>query len=235
MNKKRLKINILALTLGILTSVTNLSTTAYASELNNNINISSNDLIQTINEDISKNVEILDNSIEFKNTDDLLESIDDSVIDELNNLAKQQGIDKTYTKEELLNLYETSIDSLNNKINAGELELLDDGSLIDANDDSFYLQGGSTFDKSYWWGVSRWKSTYYANEWAYELNKAAAANAGVAVIAGAVLGGLGAVPNGITSAYCWALANEVSYRNSLTTRGIVADINWAYVYSVYGQ
>lgn len=39
MNKKRLKINILALTLGILTSVTNLSTTAYASELNNNINI----------------------------------------------------------------------------------------------------------------------------------------------------------------------------------------------------
>jgi len=57
----------------------------------------------------------------------------------------------------------------------------------------------------------------------------------VAVVAGAVLGGVGAVPSGIASAYCWYLASDVSYYNSLSSRGIVADITWVYAYKMRTQ
>lgn len=233
MKNRKIKSVILGLSIGTMISMITFSTNVFASELNNNV--SSDELIQEVNEEISQNIVISDNKIELKNIDDLLRNIDDSTIDKINELSKSQGIDKTYTKEDFIKLYENSISNLNEQMNDGKLEMLSDGSIIEANDESFYLQGGSTFDKRYWWGVSRWKSTSAANTWSYQLNKAAAANAGVAVLAGAVLGGVGAIPNGLTSAYTWALANEVSYRNSLTSRGIVADINWSLIYSVYGQ
>lgn len=233
MKSKRIKSVLLGISIGTMISITTFSTNVFASDLKNNI--SSDNLIQELNEEISQNIVISDNEIELKNVDDLLKNIDDSTIDKINELSKSQGIDKTYTKEEFIKLYEDSIANLNEQIDEGKLEMLNDGSMIEADDDSFYLQGGSTFDKRYWWGVSRWKSTSAANNWSYKLNRAAAANAGIAVLAGAVFGGVGAIPNGLTSAYTWMLANEISYKNSLTSRGIVADINWSLIYSVYGQ
>lgn len=107
--------------------------------------------------------------------------------------------------------------------------------MIETNDDSFYLQGGSTFDKYHWWGIARWKSTSDANTWVYELNKAGIGNAAYSVALGVLFGGVGALPNGLTSAYFLALANEVNYVNSRTSRGIVAHINWALIYDVFGQ
>ncbi|MGU8655079.1 hypothetical protein ACV3RG_15330 [Clostridium perfringens] len=59
-------------------------------------------------------------------------------------------------------------------MNDGKLEMLSDGSITEANDEAFYLQGGSTFDKRYWLGVSRYKSTSVANACSYQLNKVAA-------------------------------------------------------------
>ena len=235
MRNKKLKTIILGISIGTIISINTLATNVFASDLNRNTNILNTNVIQEINDDISQNISIDNDQIKINNTNDLLNKIDDADINKLNELAKSQGIEKSYTKEDLIKLYEDSISNLNKEITQGNLEMLSDGSIIEANDDSFYLQGGSTFDKRYWWGVSRWKSTDDANHWSYELNKAAAANAGIAVLAGAVLGGVGAIPNGLTSAYTWALANEVSYKNSLNSRGIVADINWSLVYSVYGQ
>ena len=78
-------------------------------------------------------------------------------------------------------------------------------------------------------------STSAANTWAYDMNKAAAVNAGAAIIAGAAFGGVGAIPNGLTSAYAWYLANDITYYNSLSNRGIVTDITWVLVYSMDTQ
>ena len=44
---------------------------------------------------------------------------------------------------------------LTQKVQNGNLEVLADGSLIDANDSDFYVQGGSTYDKTYWWGKKK--------------------------------------------------------------------------------
>lgn len=112
---------------------------------------------------------------------------------------------------------------------------LDNGTLVDSEDDSYYLQGGSTYDQTFWWGRRRYKSTSNANKWARDLQNCAALNGGAATLAGACFGGVGAIPNGLTSAYCWALGNEVSYKNSLSNRGIKADIYWCLVYSVKKQ
>ena len=232
MTKKKLKIIILGLSIGIIISIITISTTVFASDSNN---LSSNNLINKVNEQISQNIVISDNKIQLKNIDDLLKNIDDSTIDKINELSISQGIDRTYTKKEFIKLYEDSISNLNKQINDGKLEMLNDGSIIESNDDSFYLQGGSTFDKRYWWGVSRWKNTSDADTWSYNLNRASILNTGVATLAGIVFGGLGSIPNALTSAYTSALSNEVSYKNSRTTRGIVADINWSLIYSVYSQ
>jgi len=151
---------------------------------------------------------------------------------DLNEAYRQTGMNST---SEIVYTFMSGVESVNSQIADGDLIFLDNESLIDPEDDNYYLQGGSTYDITHWWGRSRYKSTYYANKWANDLNKCAAANAGVAVVAGAVLGGVGAVPNGIASAYCWYLASDVSYYNSLSSRGIVADITWVYAYKMRAQ
>lgn len=155
-------------------------------------------------------------------------------LDVLNEFYQRAGL-PSVTKRELAYLYVDGINSANQSLEKGEYRMLAGGTIVSTQDDEYYLQGGSTYDETKWWGRRRYKSTAAANRWAYELNQCAAINAGAAAVGGAVFGGVGAIPNGITSAYCWMFANSVTYYNSLSNRGIVADITWIFVYKVRTQ
>ncbi len=193
--------------------------------------------LDNIIDEINTEIEVTDESVTISDKSSLLEKISQEDIDNLNELAKAQGVEyeQPLTKESLLNMFEEGIESVNDEVTNGELEVLEDGSLIEADDDSFYVQGGSTYDKTYWWGKKRYKSTYAANKWVSELNTAGNLNTGGAVLAGAIFGGVGAIPNGLTAVYCYQLANKVSYRNSLNNRGIIANVTWALVFTTSSQ
>lgn len=162
---------------------------------------------------------------------DFLEELDLSIINEE---AIKNGLEPM-TTDDMYKIFIECIDETNESLEDGELVMLSDGTMVD-NDDAFYLQGGSTYDKTYWWGKKRYKSTKDANKWVRELNKTAAAEGGVGVIAGAVLGVVPGVVGGVGCWYCWALAADVDYYNGLSNRGIVASIPWVLVgYSVAKQ
>lgn len=162
---------------------------------------------------------------------DFLEELDLSIINEE---AIKNGLEPM-TTDDMYKIFIECIDETNESLEDGELVMLSDGTMVD-NDDAFYLQGGSTYDKTYWWGKKRYKSTKDANKWVRELNKTAAAEGGVGVIAGAVLGVVPGVVGGVGCWYCWALAADVDYYNGLSNGGIVASIPWVLVgYSVAKQ
>lgn len=205
----------------------------YASDMikvveSDNSTSATNEIIQNFEENISLN----DNGFYEVEQTGARENFNDMSPTDLHEVYRQTGMNST---NELVSAFIAGVESVNSQIANGDLIPIDNENLIDPEDDNYYLQGGSTYDITHWWGRSRYKSTYYANKWANDLNKCAAANAGVAVIAGAVLGGVGSVPNGIASAYCWYLASDVSYYNSLSSRGIVADITWVYAYKMRTQ
>ena len=208
-----------------------------ASSENSDVLINGEKSLDKVMNIISKKIEINEKNIAIQGKATILNSIQQKDIDNINALAKAQGIeyDQPLTKENLLNLFNNGIETINAEVQNGNLEVLADGSLIDANDSDFYVQGGSTYDKTYWWGKKRYKSTYYANKWVSELNTVANVNAGAAVVAGAIFGGFGAIPNGLTAAYAYQLANKVSYKNSLSNRGIIANVTWALVFTTYTQ
>lgn len=45
--------------------------------------------------------------------------------------------------------------------------------MIDSTDKNFYIQGGSTYDETFWWGKRRYMSTSAARQWVYDLRDAA--------------------------------------------------------------
>lgn len=187
-----------------------------------------NEIIQNFEE----NIDVNENGFYEVELTAVKENFADMNPTDLNEAFRQTGLNST---NEIVSTFMSGVESVNSQIADGDLIFIDNDNLIDPEDDNYYLQGGSTYDISHWWGRTRYKSTYYANKWANDLNKCAAANAGVAVVAGAVFGGVGAVPNGIASAYCWYLASDVSYYNSLSSRGIVAEITWVYAYKMRTQ
>ena len=199
----------------------------------------SNDIIDVSNTDSI--IEALDSAVELNVDSDIITYDESDIVDicskfdldTINAENAKMGLD-AITAEELSQMIE-GINSVNEDLSEGTFEILNGGTIVDAADDTYYLQGGSTYDETHWWGRRRYKSTDAANKWAHELNQCAAANAATSVVAGAVLGGVGAIPNGLTSAYCWSLADSVSYHNGRTNRGIVADITWVLVYSVDPQ
>ncbi|MBQ8044008.1 MAG: hypothetical protein IJ272_07690 [Clostridia bacterium] len=152
----------------------------------------------------------------------------------------------TYDKEALKNEYDAhkieelcedtngfsdiidSINNLNANLSNGNMVIMPDDSAMKTSDVTLITRGGKTYDKDFWWGRRRYKSTAAAKEWVHVLNKAAAGEAGLGVI-GSIFGPAPAVVGGLASAYCWMLAEDVSYQNSKTKKGIKADIPWVFV------
>ncbi len=201
-----------------------------------------NETIDIDSTSVDSMLDVLDTSVELDTNADIIvfdeEKIDDLCsnfdLDALNASYAKIGVE-AITAEEFSQLMIDGINSVNDELQEGNFEILDGGTIVDTDDDTYYLQGGSTYDETHWWGRRRYMSTSAANTWAYDMNKAAAVNAGAAIIAGAAFGGVGAIPNGLTSAYAWYLANDITYYNSLSNRGIVTDITWVLVYSMDTQ
>ncbi len=155
----------------------------------------------------------------------------------LQNAAESQGItfDKPLTAEALAKTIKKGIKSVNDQIVEGKIKILRNGTLIKADDNNFYLQGGTTYTTYLWWGVRHYKSTDAANAWIRDLNKFAAGSGAVSVLSGILFPGAGTIITGLTAAYAYWIASDAAYVNSTTTRGIIVDIKWVLVYSIYPQ
>lgn len=191
-------------------------------------------------EEMENLIDDLDTDIEISEDGILCEeeairgAINGMNIEAINDFYVMNGMSPV-TEDDLVRMFEEGIESINEEVQSGEMEVLENGTIVDADDDAYYLQGGSTYDITYWWGKRRYKSTAAANAWVYKINKGVAVNAGMSVIAGAVFGGWGAVPNGLTAAHGSYFASRVAYVNSTTNRGIIADVTWVLTISVRKQ
>ncbi len=183
--------------------------------------VESENIINALEDEVS--IEIADNEISY-DEEEIYECIDKLDIDGINRAYIEYGL-KPVSSEELAEIFISGIESVNEELDDGELKMLSDGTMVESEDDSFYLQGGSTYDQTYWWGKRRYKSTAAANQWVRNLNRTAAGEAAAAVI----FGGAPRVVGGLCSAYCWYLASDVAYYNGLSNRGIKADIPWSLV------
>lgn len=163
----------------------------------------------------------------------LEEVCDDINISTLQAYYNENGLG-SISKEDIYDSMIKGIESVNNQIADGELEVLDEGTIVDATDDSYYLQGGSTYDVTHWWGKTRYKSTADAKKWAHTLNKVAAGECGAAAVS-AVFGVVPVVVGGLGSAYCWNLGEDVAYYNGKSNRGIKVEMTWCLVYSISVQ
>lgn len=186
---------------------------------------------------IEENVDIDSAGLVLEEKEQVIDNIEQSDIDNLKKLSEIQGIEytQTITKESVVEMFEIGIQETDKAVEEGDLTVLSNGSLIDAEDDEFYVQGGSTYTKSYWWGKKRYKSTASASVWVRDLYSVGHLNAGAAAIAGAIFGGVGALPNGLSAVYAYNLADKVSYRNSLNNRGIIANLTYALVFTTASQ
>lgn len=187
--------------------------------------VESDYIIDALKDEVS--VEVADNEI-YYDEEGIYECIDNLDIDGINRAYIEYGL-KPVSSEELAEIFISGIECVNKELDNGELKMLSDGTMVESEDDSFYLQGGSTYDQTYWWGKRRYKSTAAANKWVRDLNRVAALEGGAGTVAGVALGAVPAVVGGLCCTYCWHLASNVAYYNSLSNRGIKADIPWALV------
>lgn len=186
---------------------------------------------------IEENIVINNTGLALHNKEQVIRDIEQKDVDNLKKLAKNQGVeyDQPLNKKYIVEMFEEGIQEMDQAVKSDELTVLSNGSMIDSNDDDFYVQGGSTYDVSYWWGKERYKSTKAANVWVRDLYSVGHINAGSAAIAGAIFGGVGAIPNGLSALYAYNLADRVSYRNNLNNRGIIANLTYALVFTTKSQ
>lgn len=200
-------------------------TSVDASSISNDV--SQNEIGECIENIEESNRFSTDDNIIVYNENEIYETINDIDVEAINDENKKNGI-APISKEDMAEIFINGIEDSNKKLESGELTMLEDGSMIETDDKAFYLQGGSTYDKTYWWGKRRYKSTSAANKWVRKLNKTAAASGGIGVI-GSVFGAVPGIVGGVGCWICWDLATEVDYYNGLSKRGIIADIPWCIV------
>ena len=166
--------------------------------------------------------------------DDFVNVSDDGFIE----LELPQDIINQLTSEEY-NAMMFGINSINDSIASGELETTQNGTIYAADDDELVVQGGNVNDvEVHWWGVRRYASSAAANKLALDLSKASNACWGVSAIAALIGGpyGTGVAIAGVFGAVLFGfMSSDISYQNSLTSRGIVWDLKWIGIYSVYPQ
>lgn len=156
------------------------------------------------------------------------------------NLLKEELLEKQNLISEINNASDADFiietlkirfSELNDKAETYQITIKDSGRIVN-NTPEFRVAGQSSVYE--WWGV---RHTFHwddaARDYAYNVRQAAHANAGVAFIGGAVFGGVGAVPNGLTAVYAYSIADTVDYNANKSGNGVVLDINWWLTYSCY--
>lgn len=230
---RKIKVILAIMSFVLVFSSFSLSAFAKGGEENKEVQLNQN--LDKVMGKIENNVTIDESGIELTNKAEVINSITDEELKAINELAKEQGLDIVYTKESLIKKFEQGTKELDEQIREGELKLLSDNSLIETNDDNFYVQGGSTYSKSYWWGVQHYKSTTAAAKWSYEGKQLAVGH----VVAGGAVGffslGAGFAIGVVASSYYFAFTNSIDYWNSVSSRGIIADVTYALVYKMRTQ
>jgi anti-sigma28 factor (negative regulator of flagellin synthesis) len=184
---------------------------------------------------IEENVEVNNEGIKLKDKEKTIDKIKKEQIEAINQIAKEQGLVVEYTKKSFVEVFEERIKELDEKIKKGELKVLSNGEIIEANDDNLYLQGGSTFNTYHWWGVRAYRSTSDAAYLSYMGKQYALGLVTVGAFAGVFSLGAGLGIGAVGSTYVFAFTNSIDYHNSRTNRGIVIDMTWALIYDVYAQ
>lgn len=208
------------------------------------VNADSNDL-ENVNEEIintiETNITYSDNGITIDSEKELkneLKQIDINAIkEELINLgANKQEVQK-FNENTIFDLIKDNIEDINKDVKQNKLKIVENHDIIDAEDDNFYVQGGSTYSKRYSWGIRHYKSTAAANKFTYELNKKSnniGLTAGLSFIF-SPYGIPGGVLGTVTVWYLNGMSNKVNYYNNKNNRGIILDINNWLTYSVRNQ
>ncbi|AOM83888.1 hypothetical protein [Salisediminibacterium beveridgei] len=186
---------------------------------------------------ISEEIVIDQTGIKLENRRVVIEELNKLDFELLNEIAKSQGIEYNgkLNSQRLLNMYLKGIKDLNKEIKNKDVLVLENGTLVDAVDDGFYVQGGSTYDVRRWWGIKRYKSNSNARRWEFDIRAAGQANAAGAIVGGLVFGPWGVAGNGITSVYLFNLADRISYHNGRTSRGIIANMHYTLTFSITTQ
>lgn len=131
------------------------------------------------------------------------------------------------------------IENVNEMAEQGEVEITENGSIYETNDENLVIQGGGVDkNKTYWWGTRRWACKRCANTIAKNLSKVSTGAWGVSAIAGIIGGpvGIGAAIGGAIGAVRagW-MSDDISYYNGLTSRGVIIDCGWVLTYDVKCQ
>ncbi|MDO5040226.1 hypothetical protein [Clostridium sp.] len=157
-------------------------------------------------------------------------------------LEKRISYDIELYREELngnnikqyLELLETRLESLNELSYNNQIMINDSGQIIDLSTQTYSTRSSNMRSETYWWGR---KHIFYtdaaARDYAYDVRMSAHANAGAAVIAGAVFGGVGAIPNGLTAAWAYSVADTVDYNANKPGKGVVLEARWILTYKCY--
>ncbi|MCC0673135.1 hypothetical protein ACTPDI_18335 [Clostridioides difficile] len=194
-----------------------------------------NQIINVIESNVSYTKEGIEVSSDLKND---LKEIN---VEDIKEQMIEQGIDSkfinNFNSDVIYSLVKENIDDINEGVKNKTLKITPEEDIINNTDNSFYVQGGSTYTQKFSWGVRQNKSTAAANRWVYDLNKSSqgfVATGAVSILLGGIGAPIGFV-SGLSAAYMGGLANKVSYVNSRNNRGITADINWWLTYAVKNQ
>lgn len=186
--------------------------TTFANTINENVNL---EITQKEENNIINNVKPYVNV----NNDGFI-GLTDNISDEMI---------KEYDLEGLLKHFEY----LNQQVKLGNIKINKDLSIIDLNN---LVKAGSNYVNTHWWGFECGYSYSAARTAIKDLRNVSVGAGTVAGVAGALGNVLVSIGGAITSGYCAMLANSMEHVNSGNgQRGIVVDVNWAAVYSVYSQ
>lgn len=146
-------------------------------------------------------------------------------------ISLSEKMPRSYNYEYNLNKLYEHFDMLNDKVKNGEISINNDFTINQKQ-----TRAGQTFIKYYWWGTSGYYSYSNARKEIVGLRNSALVGGATATVGG-MTGNLIAGVGGIVSAtYCSMLANSIEeVNNNNGQRGIVVNINWALVYTVFSQ
>lgn len=152
------------------------------------------------------------------------------MINEDRTIGFVENIPEDLYVEYKLDKLQEHFNNLNDRVKSNEISINPDFSI-----NQIESRGGVTKVVSYWWGASEWYSYDKAAHNAHIASLYAGSLAGVGVITSSFLL-IGSIAAGLGSWYWSAFAENLNYvNNGNGQRGVVVDMNWAGVYSIYSQ
>lgn len=143
-----------------------------------------------------------------------------------------KNLQQDITVDEVVIALENRFAELNMLSEQKSVNITDDGQIYDLSPVMYQASGESK--EYHWWGVKRiFYSDDSARDYAYKLRMVGHGNAGAAAIAGAVFGGVGAIPNGLGAAYAYSIADTVDYNANKSGDGVILEVHWILTYNCY--